>query len=72
MNPIGKVAALATASALIGSVLIAVENVWGWVFYIIADAVWIKYNLMTHTEHQIPVWLMFIVTAILGMVWWTI
>lgn len=67
---INPISAIATMLSISGAVAIAFQSFAGYLLWIIANSLWIVDNLHRRYYEQIPIWIVFIGTSILGLMVW--
>lgn len=56
--------------SIYGSILNVRQNKYGFLVWIMTNIYWIYYNFQTKTYAQIPVWIIFTIISIYGLVTW--
>ncbi len=67
-----RLSIIATILSITGAILIALMSPWGFVAWIGANSIWLIDNYQRRYFEQMPIWMVFIGTSILGLLVWGI
>ena len=71
MKSTTKLGMFNTFFSIFGAILNAIEMIEGFYIWIFANSMWIIYNYKTKTYEQIPIWVIYIIICIIGIIYWS-